>query len=173
MSAQLVAPDCEDDLIELAHALVEEFTRAGLTCACAESCTGGLVSSAITAIPGSSAVFRGAVVSYDPEVKHDVLAVPQQIIDDPSVGVVSSECARAMCLGALQVLGAQVAVSITGIAGPGGAEPGKPVGTVWFGITGPAGTFTHVKTFPGDRNKVRSQAVREALVLLRGAIVNL
>lgn len=156
-----------------AQSIVTEATAAGLTCGCAESCTGGLVSGAITAIPGSSAVLLGGIVSYALEVKHHVLGVEQSILDDPALGAVSAECAAQMCAGAARVLGCDIAVSVTGIAGPGGEEPGKPVGTVWFGLWagGRAKTLCHV--FAGSREEVRLQAVEEALRLIREAIVEL
>ena len=162
-----------DGVRDAAERLVREATARNLTCGCAESCTGGLVSGAITAVAGSSAVLRGGVVSYDPAVKHEVLGVEQEIIDDPGRGVVSSDCASQMCQGARRVLGCDVAVSITGIAGPGGAEPGKPVGTVWFGIASPKGVRTSLRTFAGDRDEVRRKAVIYALELLREAIVEI
>ena len=156
---------------EAARLLVEEATARHLTCGTAESCTGGLVAGAITAVAGSSAVLRGGIVSYDPAVKHDVLGVAQEVIDDPSRGVVSSDCAAQMCQGARRVLGCDVAVSITGIAGPGGAEPGKPVGTVWFGVASCDGERATLRHFDGNRDEVRYQAVLCALELLREAIV--
>lgn len=150
----------------LARELVAQATVGGVTLGCAESCTGGLVSAAITAIPGSSTPMRGGVVSYSPEVKHDILGVGNDIIETPGIGVVSAECARAMAEGARAVLRCDVAVSITGIAGPGGAEPGKPVGTVWFGLATPFSTIASLSCFDGDRDEVRAMAVRRALELL-------
>ena len=169
MDAILAAGEVRD----AATLLVHEASARHVTCGCAESCTGGLVSGAITAVAGSSSVLRGGIVSYDPAVKHDVLGVSQAIIDDPARGVVSSDCALEMCQGARRVLGCDVAVSVTGIAGPGGAEPGKPVGTVWFGIATPASAKTSLMTFAGDRDEVRRQAVLYALMLLREAIVEI
>lgn len=139
---------------------------AGVTLGCAESCTGGLVSGSLTAVPGSSDVVRGGVVSYAVPVKHEVLGVPSRVFDDPSLGAVSRECAEAMARGAREALGCDVAVSVTGIAGPGGEEPGKPVGTVWFGLSSAVGTRAVLCTFSGDRSEVRLQAVLEALALL-------
>ena len=92
---QLRARVCES-----ARNLVEEAVATGLTCGCAESCTGGLVSGAITAIPGSSAVLKGGIVSYAIPIKHEVLGVDDGILDDPALGAVSRECARQMCEGA-------------------------------------------------------------------------
>lgn len=142
-----------------------------MTLGCAESCTGGLVSGALTAVPGSSAVVRGGVVSYAIAVKRSVLGVSDEVLDAPGVGAVSSACAAQMAEGARRVLGCDVAVSVTGIAGPGGAEPGKPVGTVWFGLATPAGTATALETFDGSRDEVRRAAVLRALALLRGGVV--
>ena len=158
------------DVTNAAGEVIAAARNAGVTLGCAESCTGGLVSGALTAIPGSSEVVRGGVVSYDPAVKHAVLGVERAIIDDPSRGVVSEDCARAMCTGAARVLEAQVCVSVTGIAGPGGAEPNKPVGTVWFGLSAFGSVRSRICRFAGNRDEVRLQAVAEALALLREGI---
>lgn len=160
----------EDELRELSERIVREGSERGLTVGTAESCTGGLVAGAVTAIPGSSEVIRGGVVSYAIPVKHDVLGVSWDILDAPGVGAVSSECAAAMCEGARRVLGSDLAVSVTGIAGPGGAEPGKPVGTVWFGLAEPGRTHTERHLLSGSRDVVRRKAVRIALGLLLGGI---
>lgn len=174
-------PDIDDptdaELYENAKELVSEASRLHMTLGTAESCTGGLVAGAVTAVPGSSEVIRGGVVSYAIAVKHEVLGVSNGILDAPGVGAVSSECAEQMCLGACRVLGSDIAVSVTGIAGPGGAEPGKPVGTVWFGVGDVrprekgvlpgAGSYTQCRLFSGDRATVRRKAVMVALLLLR------
>lgn len=165
--------DKEEQIRLLAQEVVREGVRRGYTCGCAESCTGGLVSGALTAIPGSSEVVRGGIVSYAIAVKHDVLGVSQQILDDPELGAVSGECALQMCAGAARVLNCDVAVSVTGIAGPGGAEPGKPVGTVWFGIWADGAGKSVCYLFEGDRDEVRLQAVATALGLIRDAFVEL
>lgn len=144
---------------------------AQVTLGCAESCTGGLVSGALTAVPGSSDVVRGGVVSYAIPVKAALLGVPSSVLDAPGVGAVSRECAEAMAEGSRRALGCDVAVSVTGIAGPGGAEPGKPVGTVWFGLATSAGTTTALETFDGSRDEVRRGAVLRALALLREGVV--
>lgn len=159
-----------DDLGVRAAEVVHAAARAGLTLATAESCTGGLVASALTSVPGSSAAVRGGVVSYAIGVKRSVLGVDGAVLDDPSLGAVSSPCACQMAQGAARVLDADVAVSVTGIAGPGGAEPGKPVGTVWFGIHGPHGTRSELHAFQGDRSQVRLQAVWVALSLIYGEL---
>lgn len=164
---------CEQRIKALAQILVAEATEADLTCGCAESCTGGLVSATITAIPGSSAVLMGGIVSYAIDVKHRVLGVSKDILDDPKRGAVSSECAAQMCAGAARILSSDIAVSVTGIAGPGGEEPGKPVGTVWFGLYAGGSVKTLKHVFTGSREEVRMQAVEEALWLIREAIVEL
>lgn len=150
-------------------ALVAEASAARLTVGTAESCTGGLVAGAITSVPGASDVVRGGVVSYAIPVKHDVLGVADEVID--GVGVVSAECAAQMAKGARRVLGCDVSVSVTGIAGPGGEEPGKPVGTVWMGLATPSGTRTFCDLFAGDRAEVRLAAVRRAVDLLREGVM--
>lgn len=151
---------------ELARRVVELGASLGRTVGTAESCTGGLICAALTSVPGSSAVLRGGVVSYAPAVKHDVLGVERDVIEAPGVGVVSEQCAAQMCVGARRVLSCDVAVSTTGIAGPGGAEPGKPVGTVWLGLATAAGVRTQACHFGGGREEVRAQAVARALALL-------
>ena len=148
----------------LAAKVLERARNTGATLGTAESCTGGLVAATLTAIPGSSEVVRGGVVSYWAEVKRDVLGVPEDVIE--TFGVVSEQCARAMAEGAARVLGCDYTVSTTGIAGPGGAEPGKPVGTVCFGLHTPQGDRTLTTSRGSSRDEVRSLAVRTALRLL-------
>ncbi len=150
-----------------AERLVAKLKERGLTCATAESCTGGSVGGAITAVPGSSAVFLGGVISYANEVKRDVLGVPQEILD--THGAVSPECAERMAAGARNLLKADLAVSLTGIAGPDGGSAEKPVGLVWFGLATKDGVRTEKKVFAGDRAAVRAQAVDHALGLLLSA----
>lgn len=156
--------------IDLCRRIVQEACAKHMTIGTAESCTGGLVCAALTDIPGSSSVVKGGVVSYAVPVKEDVLGVPSRITQDPDVGVVSSQCAAYMCEGARRVLDCDVAVSVTGIAGPGGAEPGKPVGTVWFGICDDGPARTEVVRFDGDRASVRKQATYYALTLIEKAL---
>ena len=147
-----------------AEKLVELLKAQGLTCATAESCTGGGVGSAITAVPGSSAVFQGGVISYANEVKRDVLGVSDH--DLQTVGAVSGEVAAQMADGARKLLKTDLAVSLTGIAGPDGGSAEKPVGLVWFGLSTASGTRTEKVIFSGDRAKVRAQAVTHALGML-------
>ncbi len=151
----------------LATQAVAALEAAGLTAACAESLTGGLIAGALTAVPGSSAVVRGGVVSYAAEAKRDVLGVSPRALDE--AGVVSEPVARQMAEGACERLRADVAVAVTGIAGPGGAEPGKPVGTVWMAVAEAEGSAARLFCFEGDRQAVRLQTVAEALIALRRA----
>ncbi len=147
-----------------AENLVALLRARGLTCATAESCTGGGVGSAITSVPGSSAVFSGGVISYSNEVKNRVLGVSQETLN--TVGAVSSETAIQMARGARELLRADIAVSITGIAGPDGGSEEKPVGLVWFGIASEAGERAEKAIFRGDRARIREQAVIHALGML-------
>ena len=147
-----------------AEKLVKVLAEEKMTCATAESCTGGGVGYAITAVSGSSAVFCGGVISYDNSVKRDVLGVPEEVL--ATKGAVSSECAAAMAEGARRLLKTDLAVSLTGIAGPGGGTAEKPVGLVWFGLASPSSTATEMKIFPGDREAVRTAAIEYALCLL-------
>lgn len=161
----------DEGLFDACAALVADAVRAGVTLGTAESCTGGLVAGCLTAVPGSSAVVRGGVVSYAVPVKQALLGVTDEVVQTPGLGVVSGECAEQMARGARRALGCDVAVSLTGIAGPGGEEPGKPVGTVWLGLSTPAGTRAERDLFPGDRAEVRHAAVSRAVELLREGVV--
>lgn len=164
-SASSVVAPTWDDAVSLAAETLAAARSRGQSVGTAESCTGGLVEGALTAVPGSSDVVKGAIGSYACSVKHEVLGVDQDVID--GVGPVSPECAQQMATGARKALGCDLAVSVTGIAGPGGAEPGKPVGYVWFGLAGPDGVRTECVTFPGDRSEVRLRAVMHALGMLK------
>ena len=148
-----------------AETLVALLKAKGLTCATAESCTGGGIGAAITSVPGSSDVFLGGVISYAKSVKKDVLCVKDETL--ASHGAVSPETAAQMAEGAKRILSADIAVSVTGIAGPGGDSPEKPVGLVWFGIAANgARTRTEKALFQGDRDTVRAQAVVHAIGML-------
>lgn len=133
----------------------------GITVGFAESLTGGLISSSVVAIPGASAVFKGSVVSYTNEIKENVLGVPADIISTHTE--VSAECAKAMAEGAMSVLGVDLAVSVTGIAGPTGELPGKPVGTVYMGYCFRDISGSLRLNFEGDRDTIRTCTVLEAL----------
>lgn len=136
----------------------------GRTLVSAESCTGGGIGAALTAVPGSSEVYKGGIISYTNWVKANVLHVPQALLD--TVGAVSAPVAEAMAKGARVVLQADVAVSVTGLAGPGGDEYGNPVGTVFLGYSDEKETVFREFHFRGDRDAVRSQALEEALKLV-------
>ena len=153
-----------DKMPSAAERLVRVLAERKMTCATAESCTGGGVGYAITAVPGSSAVFWGGVVSYDNSVKRDVLCVPAEVLE--TKGEVSSECAAAMAEGVRRRLGTDLAVSVTGIAGPDGGSVEKPVGLVWFGLASKTGVVTERKVFAGGREAVRAAAIEHALNLL-------
>lgn len=129
--------------------------------ATAESCTGGLVAAAITNIAGISEVYSGSIIAYENSVKNRLLDVPQEVFD--SVGAVSSECAHFMVKGAAGALQANYAIATTGIAGPTGAVPGKPVGTVYIGYYLNGRIFTERNNFSGDRDAVRAAAVERSL----------
>ncbi len=145
--------------------LLERYRRAGLRIATAESCTGGLVAAALTAIAGSSDVVERGFVTYTNEAKEQQLGVPRLAL--LAYGAVSEPVARAMAEGALRESLADVAVSVTGIAGPGGATADKPVGLVHFGAARRGGaTLVERHVFPGDRDAVRAAALATALALL-------
>ena len=144
----------------------------GLTLATAESCTGGLIARRITALPGASRVYRGGVVSYWTEVKAAVLGVPQAILDQ--YGAVSEPTARAMAEGARRITGADIAVSVTGVAGPDPDERGNPVGLVFIGLATPEGTFCR-RTESGrrTRNRIQDLSANHALDMVRRYLTGL
>lgn len=146
--------------------LCEQVLNAlkGKTLATAESCTGGGIGAAITAVSGSSAVYKGGIISYQNEIKRDLLGVSDT--DIKKFGPVSSTVAEQMAVGALNALQADVAVSVTGLAGPGGDEFGNPVGTVYIGYADSNCVFSRHFLFEGDRESVRIQAVENALRIL-------
>ncbi|MEI6645243.1 MAG: CinA family protein [bacterium] len=141
--------------------LVTFFSERKLTLALAESCTGGLIAARITSIPGSSTMFNGAVVCYANDVKRDLLGVLQATLE--TEGAVSASCAKAMAEGARKALKADVAVSVTGIAGPGGGTPAKPVGLVFIGVATETVVSAEKHFFTGDRENIRKQAVDAAM----------
>jgi len=146
--------------------IVLDLARAqNVMIAAAESCTGGLVGARLTSVPGSSDVFVGAVVAYDDRVKAEMLGVPNEVLERH--GAVSAEAAAAMARGARTALDADVAVSVTGVAGPGGGTPEKPVGLVYLSVSGPKGDHAIELRLPGDRDAVRRRAAASALHLLR------
>ena len=140
----------------------------GVTLATAESCTGGMIGARLTAVPGASAWYLGGVVSYDDAVKRDVLGVPAELL--AAHGAVSAACAEAMAAGARAHLGSTWAIAVTGIAGPGGGSPEKPVGLVYVGVAGPEGVDVRELHLYGDRERVRQRAATIALHMLREAV---
>ena len=137
---------------------------AGKTLATAESCTGGGIGAALTAVPGSSAAYKGGIISYTNWVKENLLSVPGSLLE--TCGAVSAPVAEAMAQGARRALEADIAVSVTGLAGPGGDEFGNPVGTVFIGFADESKTISKEFHFEGDREAVRQQAKEQALLLI-------
>ena len=148
-----------------AETLVAELKKRRLTCATAESCTGGGVGALITGASGASEVFLGGVVSYTNNIKRDILGVPESILNPPGSGAVSEECAAAMAQGARRLTGADIAVSVTGLAGPGG-DGVHPQGYVCFGVATASKSATCSRIFAGDRAAVRKAAADFACSLI-------
>ena len=144
--------------------LMDKIKRSGITVATAESLTGGLVAASLSSQPGSSDYFQGGIVAYSNSLKMSLLGVPLEIIE--RYGAVSEECARAMARGALQKMGVDMAVSTTGIAGPGGGTFNKPVGLVWVSVATAVGTRSRHCLFTGDRVQITGLSVQVALDLL-------
>jgi len=158
----------DDPLVALSERLQAACLASGATVALAESCTGGLVASALTTIPGSSGYFLGGVVSYSDEAKRDLLGV------DPAVlaahGAVSAQVARAMAEGARARFGAAIAASVTGIAGPDGGSEEKPVGLTYVGVADAAGVDVRRAVWPGDREANRRDSAIAVLEALLGRL---
>lgn len=156
----------ESALHEAACATSAELRGRGEMLATAESCTGGWIAKLVTDIPGSSGWFRGGAVTYTNELKQVLLGVTDATLRDH--GAVSRECALEMVAGAIDRLGASIAVAVTGVAGPSGGTPDKPVGTVWIAWQQRGGSaIAEVFRFPGDRDAVRRQTVARALAGIR------
>lgn len=136
----------------------------GKTLATAESCTGGGIGNALTAVSGASKVYKGGIISYCNEVKHDLLHVPAEVLEQ--YGAVSAPVAQAMAKGARSALNTDIAVSVTGLAGPFGDEFGNPVGTVYIGYADASTCTSRHFVFTGDREAVRAQAIHAALELI-------
>lgn len=181
----VVQPGAEERADRLRAALAEELPQAlfaederpveaivldlareqGVSLAAAESCTGGIVAARLTSVPGSSEAFLGGVVAYDDRLKRELLDVREELLERH--GAVSAEVAEAMAEGAQRRLGADVAVSVTGVAGPGGGSPDKPVGLVYLHASGPKSEQALELHLPGDRDAVRRRAAASSLHLLR------
>jgi PncC family amidohydrolase len=145
--------------------LHELLLQGEMTVSVAESCTGGLLGAHLTSQPGSSAYFLGAVVAYDNSVKSEVLEVPSRLLEEH--GAVSAQVALALANGARKVLGSDLAIAVTGIAGPDGGTDEKPVGTTYLGFAAPDTAITRPFHFTGSRAEIREQAVEAALEILR------
>ena len=149
----------------LEHVISRHLRNASCTMATAESCTGGKIASMITSLPGASDIYKGSVISYDNDVKFDLLGVDRKIIE--KYGAVSSECVLAMASGVRSLLKADYAVAASGIAGPDGGTPEKPVGTIWIAVAGPDFCESKSMTFNGDRQRNIDRFSSEALNALR------
>ena len=148
--------------------LVEALKARAMTVSTAESCTGGLLGKSITDISGSSAVYPGGVISYCNRIKHEVLGVDQSDLD--TLGPVSATVAQQMAEGVRRVIGADLGVSVTGIAGPNSDETGRPVGLVYIGASDGLTTLIREYRFDGDRAAIRAQAAEEAAALALGLL---
>jgi nicotinamide-nucleotide amidase len=161
----------DDELLSLAERVAERLLAAGQRLVVAESCTGGWLAKACTDLPGSSRWFLGGAVAYSNELKVALLGVREDTLN--TAGAVSEAAVREMVAGALDRLGGDLAVAVSGIAGPDGSQPGKPVGTVWFAWAtrkdAPANIRAAVEAYRGDRESVRRQAVARALAGLLAA----
>lgn len=151
-----------------ARCLVSLLRRTGWKIACAESCTGGMIAQTITSVPGASDVFDGGIVSYSNAVKIACLGVRKETL--AAHGAVSSETAAEMAAGVCRLMEAQIGISVTGIAGPGGGSEEKPVGLVWFGLYQNGRVQTYAAHFAGNRTQVRQAAVRYALELALASV---
>ncbi len=156
------------DLKGLAEKSVSLLLQKSATLAVAESCTGGLIGKTITDIAGSSAVFYGGFLLYSNEAKMNLAGVSSETLE--SHGAVSEETAGEMAQGTRTKCGTDFALAVSGVAGPGGGTNAKPVGTVWIALDSKEGTVARKFLFPGDREQVRQETVREALNLLNNTI---
>jgi nicotinamide-nucleotide amidase len=157
--------------LALAERLLEACAARGLLLVTAESCTGGLIIGCLTEIPGSSSVVERGYVTYDNRAKQELLGVPAELL--ARVGAVSEEVARAMAEGALARAAADLALAVTGIAGPSGATPGKPVGLVHLAVARRGQSTLHARElFQGDRSAVRLASVDRALELALSALAD-
>ena len=154
---------------DLVEAVAEVLTNGSHTLAVAESCTGGLMAKRITDLPGSSTYFRGGVIAYADHVKLELLGVEEAVLAEN--GAVSETVAAGMARGVADLLKADVGVGITGVAGPGGGTPDKPVGTVWIAVAVQGSVRTSHRVFGGDREAVRERASQAALLLLYRELV--
>jgi nicotinamide-nucleotide amidase len=166
VSPAAAAPE-PDESGQLARLAVQLLTASGRTVAVAESLTGGLVSGALTSVAGASVVLRGGVVAYATDLKEALLGVPADLL--ARQGPVDPDVAAAMAAGVRRMLGATFGIATTGVAGPGPAD-GKPEGTVFIAVAGPAGGGSRGLQLRGDRRQIREETVRQALSLLVNAL---
>jgi nicotinamide-nucleotide amidase len=156
------------DLLAEAEALLAAARARGWRITTAESCTGGLIAGLLTAIGGSSDVVDGGAVTYSNAAKTRMLGVPAETI--AAEGAVSEAVARAMAEGARTTANVDLAIAVTGVAGPGGGTAAKPVGLVWFGLAAHGGISAEAQIFPGDRTAIRLATVRHAVSMLRAQL---
>lgn len=159
--ASIPHEDLQAQIHDLAVAIKAALIERGEMMATAESCTGGLVASSIVNEAGSSAILKGGIVAYQNEIKTKLLGVPESTLEEH--GAVSAATVEAMASGALRQFDCQWAVSTSGIAGPGGATPGKPVGTVWMCVANKCKKITFCEIFSGNREKIREKSVYTVL----------
>ena len=159
------------DVSSLEEVVITRLRQKGLTLSAAESCTGGLIAKRLTDVPGASAVFLGGVVSYTNAVKAGVLGVPRDLLEQ--YGAVSEPTARAMAEGVRRLTGSDLAVSVTGLAGPDGDDRGNPVGTVYLGLSLPGETLVRRLALGGDRPRIRLLAASTALDMIRRHLCDL
>jgi len=154
--------------LDLAREIGLKLTRAGWRLATAESCSGGLIGHAVTEIPGSSAYYQGGLIAYNNAVKSDLLGVaPETLV---AFGAVSEPCALEMAGGVRRLIGAEVAIATTGIAGPGGGSEHKPVGLVYIAVATPNGARCDKHVFSGDRANIKEATAIRALEMLSAAL---
>jgi len=152
-------------VMRIENLLGADLTARGLTLAVAESCTGGLVGHRITSAPGSSSYFLGGVISYSNEAKEQLLGVPRRVLR--VLGAVSPDTAESMAQGVRRCFGSSLGLAITGIAGPSGGTPAKPVGLTYVSLASESGLITREFIFPGDRTAVKRKASQAALAMVR------
>jgi nicotinamide-nucleotide amidase len=158
----------DDETMEVA--VGQALLAAGATLAVAESCTGGIIASRITDVPGSSRYFQAGYVTYSNQAKQDILRVPAEVLE--KYGAVSEECARAMAVGARERAGVDYAAAVTGIAGPGGGTPEKPVGLVFIGIADSRGCEVERHLWPSSREQFKQRVSQMTLDLVRKRIIS-
>lgn len=162
---QTILKDFPQEIAALAQVTGELLEKKGLTVSTAESCTGGLISAALTSVAGSSAYYWGSVIAYDNKVKNKLLAVPQDVLQ--TKGAVSPEVAEFLALEIRNLIGTSVGIGVTGIAGPGGGTLEKPVGLVYIALNSDQVNWCQAYNFSGGRFEVRMSCVKVALELLR------